>query len=395
MPVGVAGFQKERLLQARKARGLTAISLADMAGLGQATISQYEKGAQKPRQENLDKLAELLNVPPSFFLKPLSIEKPERLFYRSMSAATKASRDRAEAHYEWALETMEYLLEFFDFPKLNLPELEIPDDHRDIDDRQIEFFAEQLRAHWTLGDGPVANMVRTLESNGIAVWRTAFEANTLDAFSEYRMPHPVIVLSSDKQNYYRSRFDAAHELGHLVLHRHIDQALLRKTSDFKHIENQAHRFAGAFLLPAVAYSNEVWSPSIDTFRALKPRWNASIGFQIRRCQDLGLVDDQQNKRLWINLSRRGWRKREPLDDSAVAEKPNLIRKSIEMLVKEGVKTREQVASDLCLAAADIEKLGELLPGFLGGQPELDLPKLKASSGKVVRFGRPKNIEAGK
>lgn len=389
MPVGVEGFQKDRLVQARKARGLTAISLADMAGLGQATISQYEKGAQKPRQENLDKLAELLNVPPAFFLKPLDIEKPERLFYRSMSAATKASRDRAEARYGWALETMAYLLEYFDFPTLRLPELEIPDDHRDIADRQIEFFAEQLRAHWTLGDGPVANMVRTLESNGIPVWRTAFEANTLDAFSEYRLPHPIVVLSSDKQNYYRSRFDAAHELGHLVMHRQVDQSLLRKAADFKLIENQAHRFAGALLLPAVAYSNEVWAPTIDAFRALKPRWNASIGFQIRRCQDLGLVNEQQSKRLWINLSRRGWRKREPLDDSTVAEKPNLIRQSIEMLVKEGVKTREQVAIDLCLAATDIEKLGELTPGFLGGQAEPDLPKLKRSSGNVVRFGRSK------
>lgn len=387
MPVGVEGFQKERLLQARKARGLTAISLADLAGLGQATISQYEKGIQKPRQENLDKLAELLNVPPSFFLRPVSIDEPNRLFYRSMSAATKASRDRAEARYEWALEVMDYLLEFFDFPALNLPELDMPDDHRDIHPRQIEFFAEQLRAHWRLGDGPVTNMVRTLESNGIAVWRTPFEARTLDAFSEYRLPHPLIVLSSDKQNYYRSRFDAAHELGHLVLHRNIDQSLLRKSSDFKFIESQAHRFAGAFLLPAIAYSNEVWSPTIDAFRALKPRWNASIGFQIRRCHDLDIVDEQQSKRLWINLSRRGWRKQEPLDETMDAEKPNLIRRSIEMLVGEGVKTKEQVSADLCLAASDIEKLGELSPGFLGGQPDVGLPKLKRQGDRVVRFSR--------
>jgi len=390
VPVGVERFQKERLLQARKARGLTAISLADMAGLGQATISQYEKGTQKPRQENLDKLADLLNVPSAFFLQPVSIEKPERLFYRSMSAATKSSRDRAEARYEWALETMDYLLEYFDFPELNLPELDVPDDHRTIHPRQIEFIAEQLRAHWTLGDGPVANMVRTLESNGIAVWRTPFEADTLDAFSEFRVPHPVIVLSSDKQNYYRSRFDAAHELGHLILHRNIDQSLLSKPSDFKFIEKQAHRFAGAFLLPAVAYSNEVSSLSIDNFRALKPRWNASIGFQVRRCQDLQLVDEQQAKRLWINLSRRGWRKREPLDDASIAERPNLIRRSIEMLVKEGVKSKEQVAADLCLAASDIEKLSELPAGFLGGQPNVGLPKLKPQSGKVVQFTRSAN-----
>lgn len=387
MPVGVEGFRKERLTQARQARGLTAISLADMAGLGQATISQYEKGTQNPRQENLDKLAELMNVPSSFFLRSVEVEKPHRLFYRSMSAATKSARARAEARYEWALEMMDYLLEYFDFPEVNLPELDIPQDHRQIDPRQIEFFAEQLRSHWTLGDGPVVNMVRTLEANGIVVWRTPFEADTLDAFSEFRMPHPVIVLSADKQNYFRSRFDAAHELGHLILHRNIDQSLLRKASDFRFIENQAHRFAGAFLLPAIAYSKEVWASTIDAFRALKPRWDASIAFQMRRCQDLGLVDDAQAKRLWINLSRRGWRKQEPLDDSAVAERPNLIRRSIEMLVKEGVLTKEQLTADLCLSASDIEKLAELPAGFLGGQPTLAMPNFKKQSEKVVRFRR--------
>ena len=277
---------------------------------------------------------------------------------------------------------------FFDFPDTNLPDLDVPDNHREIHSHQIEFVAEQLRSHWRLGDGPVANVVRTLESNGVVVWRTPFEADKLDAFSEFREPHPVVTLSSDKQNYFRSRFDAAHELGHLVLHRNVDRSLLRNAADFKFIESQAHRFAGAFLLPAVAYSKEVnSSPTIDTFRALKPRWNASIGFQIRRCQDLHVVDEEQARRFWINLSRRGWRKREPLDDSSVAEKPNLIRKSIEMLVKERVKSKEQLVAELSLSASDIEKLCELPPGFLGGHVDDGLPKLKTKQGNVVRFAR--------
>ena len=387
MPVGVEGFQKERLTQARTARGLTAISLADMAGLGQATISQYEKGPQKPKQENLDKLAELLGVPAGYFLKPVTVERPEKLFYRSMSAATKSARKSAEARYQWALETVEYLLEYFDLPDVNIPDLDVPTDHREINDKQIEFLAEQLRSHWQLGDGPVVNMVRTLESNGVIVWRTALEARTLDAFSEFRSPHPVVVLSSDKQNFFRSRFDAAHELGHLILHRNIDDTNLRKSSDFKLIEEQAHHFAGAFLLPAVAYSNDVWAPSIDTFRALKPTWNVSIGLQIMRCSQLGLVNEEQAKRLWINRSRRGWSKSEPLDDSTPAETPTLIRTSIEMLLSERVRTKEQIVSDLCLSPADLEKLAELPPGSLGGQPTLVSPQLKSRDRNVVPFDK--------
>ena len=288
MAVAVSGFKGTRLLQARNARGLTAVSLADMVDVSPSTISLYEKGTQKPRQEILDRLSRVLNLPTAFFLREIQIEKPVKLFYRSMSAATKAARTRAEARYELSLDLIEYLLDYFDFPEVNLPDFDVPNDFKEIDSLIIESIAEQLRQYWMLGDGPISNMVRTLESNGIVVWRTAFEAETLDAFSEYRSPHPLIVLSSDKENYFRSRFDAAHELGHLILHRNVDKKSIKKSSDFKILENQAHHFAGAFLLPATAYSKELWGISLDAFRSLKPRWNVSMALQIKSVANLDL-----------------------------------------------------------------------------------------------------------
>ena len=389
MTVPVASFNNERLLQARNARGLTAVSLADIVEVSPSTISLYEKGSQKPRQEVLDRLARVLDLPPPFFLRPVPIVKPDRLFYRSMSAATKAARARVEARYEWTVEIILYLLEFFDFPTLNLPEFDgLPGDFRALDPLTIESVADQVRQHWRLGHGPIDNMVRTLESNGIVVWRTPFEADTLDAFSEFRSPHPVVVLSSDKENYFRSRFDAAHELGHLLLHNNVDNKTLRRSSDFKVIEQQAHHFASAFLMSTMAYSGELWDVSLDAFRSLKPRWNASIAVQIMRAKQMGVVDEDQEKRLWVNLSRRGWRKREPLDDSTPSEKPNLISRSIRMLIEERVKTGDQLAIDLNLSVSEIEKLSELEPGSLSAKHRsLAQPNFKTSDQKVVPFKR--------
>lgn len=51
-------------------------------------------------------------------------------------------------------------------------------------------------------------------------------------------------ISFDKDNYFRSRFDAAHELGHVVLHRYINKL---DSICFKPIEEQAHRFASYFI----------------------------------------------------------------------------------------------------------------------------------------------------
>ena len=72
------------------------------------------------------------------------------------------------------------------------------------------------------------------------------------------MGRPLILLSADKDSGYRSRFDLAHEIGHLVLHRHIQ----RTTDSARHklMEQQAHHFAGEFLLPAETFASEVLVP---------------------------------------------------------------------------------------------------------------------------------------
>lgn len=384
MPVvGVKNFVGERLVQAKKARGLTSVALSDLVQISGSSISLYESGKQNPKQEIVEELSRALNVPLGFFFKDISISQPKKLFYRSMAASTKSSRMVSEAKYEWTLETIDYLLNFFDFPELNLPDFDVPP-IKQLDSNTIETLAIQLREYWNLGVGPISNMIRTLESNGILVWRTRFEAETQDAFSEFRTPHPFVVLSSDKENYFRSRFDAAHELGHLILHRNIDQTTLNKSTDHKLMEGQAHLFAGAFLTPASSYYRDLYSVSIDAFRALKPRWNVSIGMQIMRAAQLGLVSTEEKKRLWINLGRRKWRKVEPLDDSTEPEKPKLIKQSLKMLVDEGVKTKDQLVEDLLLSHTDIENMIEER-GFIKNVDEPSRPVFKTTDRTVIPF----------
>ena len=384
--VGVANFIGERLSQLRKARGITSGNLADMVGISQPAISQYEKGTHLPKQEIVDSLANVLNVPVGFFSKPLRNRKQSNLFYRSMSATTKSSRITSEAKYEIALDLFDYLLGFFDFPEINLPSLDIPSDFKDLDAFKIETYANQLREHWNLGFGPISNVVRTLESNGIIVWRTRLEAETQDAFSEFRIPHPIVVLSTEKNNYFRSRFDAAHELGHLILHKAVNRNSLNSAKDFRVIEDQAHLFASSFLTPSSTYSKDLWDVSLDAFRSLKPRWNVSIAMQIVRCRELGLIDEQEEKRLWINLSRRKWRKNEPLDDIIDTEAPSLIANSIKMLIAEGAKTKDQLVQDLQLNSIEIEKIIEK-PGILDSLPQSTKPRFKKVGENVIQIDR--------
>lgn len=113
---------------------------------------------------------------------------------------------------------------------------------------------------------------------------------------------------ADKASAVRQRFDAAHELAHVLLHRSVENKRLNTAADNKIIEDQAHYFANALLLPADQFVNEVWAPTLDAMIALKDRWKVSVGAMIKRCEALELVDRDQAQRLWINYNRRGWRK---------------------------------------------------------------------------------------
>lgn len=386
MTVGMTGFVAGRLRQAREARGLTLIGLADLVGVSSSAISQYEKGQHTPRPETFDLLTKRLNLPATYFLRPETVASVEqhRLFYRSMSSATKQARTRAGRRLEWFKEIAEYFEQFFDFPEPNIPDFGFPEDFRLLTKATIESAAEQLRSHWRLGLEPIADVTRTMESNGIYVTRSTLGAETLDAFSEFEGARPYVFLNKDKNVLVRSRFDAAHEIGHLILHRNVRQKELNRASDFKLIEQQAHHFGGAFLFPAKSFQREIWGLSLDSFRSLKPTWKMSIAAMIARAVQLEMLDEDSAKRLWINLARRGWKQQEPLDDMP-CEEPKLFSKAADALVKNRIKTREQIIDDLSLAPSDIEELLATEPNYFRDGD--DGPRLKSAGSNVVMFRR--------
>jgi Zn-dependent peptidase ImmA (M78 family) len=81
-----------------------------------------------------------------------------------------------------------------------------------------EATAELVRVEWGLGHAPAPNMVHLLELQGVRVCSQAEECREVDAFSYWYDGTPCVCLNTTKAAE-RGRFDAAHELGHLILHR--------------------------------------------------------------------------------------------------------------------------------------------------------------------------------
>lgn len=395
--IGTPGFVGERLAQAREARGLTAVSLAELIGVKSANISNYERGRQSPSPDVMERIVSVLNQPLAFFLRSMpSTPQREDIWWRAMSAATKSARSRAHARHAWLREIVSYLTEYVDFPQVNLPDFQLPRDVQQITSELIEEVATECRRFWKLGLGPIADIVLLLENNGVVVSRGELEAESLDAYSQRPADcdHPFVFLGSDKASAVRSRHDASHELGHLILHQNVEAKSIRNPVLFALIEKQAHRFAAAFNLPAESFADQLWAPTLDAFLALKPHWKVAISAMIMRSEQLGILSEEQTRRAFINMSRRGWRKQEPLDERIVAEKPRLLRRSFELLVNEGIKTPEQIVSDLALNPSDIESLGCLDAGYLSGEaPEIAaMPQLReemrpksGTTGTLIRF----------
>jgi Zn-dependent peptidase ImmA (M78 family)/transcriptional regulator with XRE-family HTH domain len=384
MRAGSPGFIGGRLRQAREARGLTITSLAELLEVSKQAVSQYENGLGTPRAEVLAKAASVLKVPSHFFLKPLIIDGNEQaVFYRSMSAATKTARARAEVRYSWAREIVSQVREYVDLPAVTFPKLEVPSDLSQFSPALIESLAVQTRQYWRLGDSPIPHLIRTVESNGAIVVVDALDASTLDALSQWAMPEdlPFVMLNDEKESAVRSRLDLAHEIGHLVMHRRFPQDYLRRTPQFREMEQQAFRFGAALLLPEKPFLDDLYSVSLESFRLLKAKWKVSIGMMIRRVQDLGIVDETAAQRLWMNYSRRGWRLREPQDDELPIESPSLLSRAIEFLFSEHLQDREQFFLEAALDAKDIARLSGLpANAFLPTEPAVNRKVLEFKKG---------------
>lgn len=389
---GGFAFIGERLQMAREARGLSLTSLGDMAGLSKQMVSKYEKGAAAPRQDNLTKIGDALRLPPEYFFRPLP-EGHTPPSFRSVSSVSKRERLLATSKLYWLSDLLFFLEDYLEFPEVNIPNFGFGRNVTFISMEEIDTLAEKCREHFGLSLLPIPSLVNVIENNGCVVITSPLGSEGLDAFSTWIGGYPVIVLDSDK-NAFRDRFTIAHELGHLVLHKGCEAPT---REDLKIREAQANRFASAFLLPEKTYTRDFAYPKLDVFLALKKKWKASIQAQVRRCYDLQIITQEQYGYFNINISRRGWKKEEPLDAEAPAEIPRLLRNSIELLNKENIIGKSDLADAISVSMGDLASITGIELNFFSPEKSTDVIQLQTKKarentctsrrGNIIKFPR--------
>lgn len=383
MTRGINGFVPERLLQVLAARRLSQVQLAAMVGVSPPTVSKWRSGQQAPEAETLARLASVVNVSPEWFTRPIP-PKPSTPMFRSAASAHVAARQMLEARLEWAQEIALRLSALADFPAVKLPSYKFLSLDQ-IGEADIEAAALECRDLWRLGRGPVPDVALALESAGVILVREETGVAQIEGLSAWSVPlqRPLVLLAADKANGFRSRVDAAHELGHLVLHKHIQPATDRHQHN--EMERQAHRFAGAFLLQAESFSAEIRTPvTLDSLLLLKQRWGVSVAAMIMRLAALGIVDEDEKMALFKRRSARWGAKSEPGDGARAPEQPRLLKRTIDLLVSSSVMPLEGVTRDLGLSSHDIVMLAGLPERYFEGPADIvDLAKLRPRGGQAA------------
>lgn len=320
-----------RVRSARELLGLTQGQVAERAGLSTATISNLEAGKSRPTAANLAALAEATDFPVEYFAHHRGDGDFEG-FFRSLRSSPLRDRRRATA---WAhlVHDLAGALE----TEVRLPQVAIPElpTNEDTSWEEIEAIAGEVRRQWGVEPGPIGHVVALIERHGPVAAALPLDRLDLDAFSIWFSDRPVIVLGRDKRVAARSRFDAAHELGHLVMHgqEHVGTRLAEK---------QAHQFAAAFLMPAEEIRDELpRQASWPVLMQLKVTWKASLQALLMRAKTLGVMTEARYVQAMKQVSARGWRKDEPGDDQlGPPELPQLLEAAVGQLASRGTSLEE-------------------------------------------------------
>lgn len=378
----------ERLNQALAARGFSATELAARLDVTTTTLSRWRNRAQVPSAAAMELLAKELRVTAEWLTRPMraAISKPN---FRGSVAQLKQDRGLLQTRAEWLEEVAANFEEHVEYPDVTLPCVQARS-VSEITTAMIEAAADACRKDWRMGDAPAGDILLLLENSGVIVAREETGVARIEGLSMWsNTGRPYVLLCADKGNAYRSRFDAAHELGHLILHRYIETPTDPRA--YKLMETQAHLFAGAFLLPARGFVPEIGLPvSLHGLLQLKKRWGVSVGAMILRLRALGVIDEDGYLRLIKYRSAKWGQKREPNDEDREPEQPRLLRRTLDLLASEGVIHIKALPAYMGLSAHDLESLLSLPIGYLSHKRadivELPIKRREPTDGPVLTMG---------
>ena len=347
----------KRLKLARSAAGLSLRELQAKIENRVTTqvIAKYERNEAMPGSAALITLADALDVSVDYLLGD-----PDMVFeiveHRKKANTTKREKSHIEAQALYFLERYLLVEKWLHLPSVKWHNPLKAPIRRDVS--EADHVAGILRDHWSVGRGPIPNLVELLEEQGIKVLAVAL-TNIRGLTARVRWAEkdavPVIVVNR-KTCGACQRFTLARELGHMVM----------DVANGLDGEKAAHRFAGAFLMPAEALRAEISKRGTavgwEELSELKQLFGVSAPVIAYRCKDLGIFSEATFRRQFKDFGRFGWRRppcQEPHERGGV-ETRRFKRLTFRALAQ-GEISQSRAAELLGISVHDLNRRMEELP----------------------------------
>ncbi|PTI38031.1 zinc peptidase [Mammaliicoccus vitulinus] len=367
-------FIGSNLESIRMLNGLSRKELSEKVDVSEQAIWQYEVKNMMPEINKIYDLSKLFHVKTSYFIseqpdafKQNSVDKHSIAFRaKSYKVSTKLlNKQHHQANY--LSNFTNYLLSYVKSPVMPIFELinQLEDfimSARDMDRIKIVKMCASISREKLLGNNSNNRLLFYLEKSGIMIYEKSID-NEADAFSFWSDSDiPYIALGNNKGVAVRRNFDIAHELCHLLLHRHIEFDILPQ-DEYKQIEKEADIFAAEFLLPEAEFINDfnnlTKKSNPDHIKLLKEKWFVSIQAIAMRAYYLDLMTDVQYRYFWSSINKKGYKKREPLDEEIKLSKPVKINSLLNFFFKERVITPEYLLEDLKVSSEFLSEMASI------------------------------------
>jgi Zn-dependent peptidase ImmA (M78 family)/DNA-binding XRE family transcriptional regulator len=304
---------------ARLSRGYTQKDLSSaLPKITQSTLSKIEKGQLPFSQTTLENISKVLNYPISFFYQEELKTPISNIYFRKRTTIAQKSLDRIYSDVKIILKGIDDLL-------------------LEVELKEYRKYSFDITNGWTPGTvatrvreimkipfGPVKNLIKAIEEEGIIVYQYNSLEDKFDGLTAYSDNGvPVIFINKNMPND-RIRYTITHEVGHLVMHIPCD------VEPWRDAEDEANLFASEFLMPKRDCVIDLKSLTFNKLTILKAYWGVSKAAIIRRAKTIGTIDEPTYKYMMVELGRRNERKIETgyvdIDESQILnEVINLLK----------------------------------------------------------------------
>jgi Zn-dependent peptidase ImmA (M78 family) len=342
-------FNGELLTLARQTRKVSQPELVALLNgvVSQGQLSKIEHGRIQPNERLAERIAGVLKYRPSFFYSSVYQRMEPISFHRKRTKLNAKDREAIHGQSEIYRINLKKLLPAVEL-ETQLPH--VPAIDPDQFNGDIPKIALTLRQRWGTPRGPIKDLTKLVEDSGVIVVPFDFGTPLIDGFCQHAGDDlPSVVFINSRQPKDRYRFSLAHELGHLVMHQTPNPEQ----------ETEANIFASEFLMPTSEIRPQFYNLSINRFMELKLYWGASMQALIYKAWQTGTISDRMFKYYNIEMSKRGFRKKEPIEWNGSQEIPSTLRQLIRAYIEELGYTTNELSDLLGLMEDEVTMLYEL------------------------------------